>query len=67
MSSPRPTPLTNDLRPLRLALGLTQVAAATAWGVWLAVVSRIERGTSWDRDTARRYREWLETQSEKTD
>lgn len=67
MKNPRPIPLTNDLRPLRLALGLTQVGAATALGVWPTAISRIERGKSRDRDAATRYRDWLEKQSEKND
>lgn len=66
LKNPKPTPQTNDLRPLRLALGLTQVAAATALGTWPTAISRIERGKSRDRDTATRYREWLKTQAEKT-
>lgn len=67
MSNPRPAPLTNDLRPLRLALGLTQVAAATALGVWPTAISRIERGKYRDRDTTMRYREWLENQPKNAD
>ena len=67
MKNPRPTPLTNDLRPLRLTLGLTQVAAATALGVWPTAISRIECGKSRDRDTATQYRDWLENQAEKSD
>ncbi|MBP2374437.1 hypothetical protein JOF46_002349 [Paeniglutamicibacter psychrophenolicus] len=33
MKNPRPAPLVNDLRPLRLALCLTQVLAGAAMGV----------------------------------
>lgn len=46
MKNPRPARLTNDLRPLRLALGLTQVVAACALGYWPTAISRIERGKS---------------------
>jgi transposase len=65
MKNPRPAPLTNDLRPLRLSLGLTQVMVATALGTWPTAISRIERGTSRDRDTMGRYRAWLEDQTQK--
>lgn len=66
LNNPRPAPLTNDLRPQRLALGLTQVAAATALGLWPTAISRIELGTSRDRDAAARYREWLEKHAEES-
>lgn len=46
MKNPRPAPLTNDLRPLRLSLGLTQVVAAVALNVWPTAISRIELGKS---------------------
>ncbi|MDQ0095960.1 IS110 family transposase [Paeniglutamicibacter psychrophenolicus] len=62
MKNPRPAELVNDLRPLRLALGLTQVAAATALGSWPTAISRIEHGKSRDREAIAGYRSWLEEQ-----
>lgn len=66
MSNPRPAQPTNDLRPLRLALGLTLTFAAGAMKTWPTSISRIERGTSRDRATAERYRTWLEELAKKT-
>jgi transposase len=63
MKNPRSAPLTNDLRPLRLALGLTQVAAGQALGTWPTAISRIERGKSRDLEATTRYRSWLERQA----
>ncbi|MHA7245150.1 helix-turn-helix transcriptional regulator [Paeniglutamicibacter antarcticus] len=51
-----------DLRPLRLALGLTQVVAASALGCWTTAISRIERGLCRDCEAIERYRTWLEKQ-----
>lgn len=66
MKNPRPAPRTNDLRPLRLALGLTLTLAAQSLGTWPTSISRIERGTSRDLNTAGRYRVWLEEQAKET-
>ncbi len=66
LKNPRPAPLTNDLRPLRLALGLTQVMAAAALGFWPTAISRIERGKTRDREAIARYRNWLEEQAEES-
>jgi transposase len=63
MKNPRPAPLTNDLRPMRLALGLTQVVAASALGCWTTAISRIEHGLCRDREVVERYRTWLEKQA----
>lgn len=63
MKSPRLVPLSNDLRPLRLKLGLTQVVAATALGTWPTAISRIERGKLKDQEAIARYRAWLEEQA----
>ncbi|MET4004791.1 transposase [Arthrobacter sp. UYCu511] len=63
MQNPRPAPLTNDLRTLRLELGLTQVIVAAALGTWPATISRIEHGKSRDREAIARYRTWVEEQS----
>ncbi|MDQ0094661.1 IS110 family transposase [Paeniglutamicibacter psychrophenolicus] len=62
MKNPRPAPLVNDLRPLRLGLGLTQVVAANALGCWTSTISRIERGECRDHEAIERYRSWLEKQ-----
>lgn len=66
MKNPRPVQPTNDLRPLRLAMGLTLTFAANALGTWPTSISRIERGTSRDHATTERYRSWLEEQPKKT-
>ena len=66
MKNPRPAPLTNDLRPLRLALGLTQAMAAAALGTWPTAISRIERGKSRDRDAVSQYRNWLKKRAQET-
>lgn len=66
MQNPSERPLTNDLRPLRRARGLTLVTVATALGTWPTSISRIERGLGKDLETLGRYRTWLEEQPEKT-
>jgi transposase len=66
MKNPQPAQLTNDLRPLRLALGLTLTVAAGSLGTWPTSISRIERGTSRDLQTAERYRIWLEEHAKQT-
>ncbi|MEV8182926.1 transposase [Specibacter sp. NPDC078692] len=65
MSNPRPAPLTNDLRSLRLALGLTQVMVAVALGTWPTAISRIERGNCRDLQVIAEYRIWLENEPKK--
>lgn len=62
LRNPRPAPLTNDLRPRRLALGLTQVRVARELGTLPTTISRLEQAKSRDRDLVSRYREWLEEQ-----
>jgi hypothetical protein len=44
LQNPRPAPATNDLRPRRLALHITQAAAAQHFRVWPTAISRIEGG-----------------------
>ena len=66
MQNPRPAPLTNDLRTLRLELGLTQVIVAAALGTWPATISRIEHGKSRDREAIARYRTWVEEQAQES-
>jgi len=65
LRNPRPAPLTNDLRPRRLAMGLTQAEAARDLGSWPTAISRIEHGKCRDRDTIARYRNWLDEQPQK--
>ena len=62
LRNPRPVPLTNDLWPRRLALHVTQTAAAQHFGVWSTAISRIEHGVSRDHDLTNRYRAWLNEQ-----
>lgn len=62
LRNPRPAPLSNDLRPCRLALRLTQVRVARDLGTWSSAISRLERAQSRDRDLNNRYRHWLEEQ-----
>ncbi len=66
IKNPRPAPLTNDLRPIRLALGLTQAMAAVALGTWPTAISRIERGKCRDLQVIAEYRAWLQKQPAKT-
>ena len=48
--------------PRRLALHITQAAAAQHFSVWPTAISRIERGISREHDLANRYRTWLDEQ-----
>jgi transposase len=49
-----------DLRPARQAKNITVTAAAKAFKMWPAAISRIELGQRRDDDLANRYRAWLE-------
>ncbi|WP_417219633.1 hypothetical protein [Arthrobacter sp.] len=60
LRNPRQTPPTNDLQPLRIALGLTMTTAAMELGVWPTTIQRIERGQMRDHDAIERYRDWIE-------
>lgn len=60
LQNPRPAPATNDLRPRRLALGLTQASAAQTMNTWPTAISRLERAKSRDHDLLHRYRHWLD-------
>ncbi|MER0443934.1 hypothetical protein ABR738_05025 [Streptomyces sp. Edi4] len=57
------TPVTvrdvSDLRPACQAKTITLTTVAEHFGVWPAVISRIERGTRRDDDLASAYRDWL--------
>ena len=49
-----------DLRPARQAKNITVTAAAKAFNMWPAAISRIELGQRRDDDLANRYRTWLQ-------
>ncbi|MGN5734293.1 helix-turn-helix domain-containing protein [Arthrobacter psychrochitiniphilus] len=66
MKNPRPAPLTNDLRSIRLAMGLTKAMADAALGTWPTAISRIERGKCRDLQVISEYRVWLQKQSSKS-
>lgn len=61
LTKPVDIPRIDDLRPFRLALGITLETAAGYFSVWPTKLSRIERGLARDDDLAQRYRDWLET------
>ncbi len=48
-----------DLRPTRLARGLSLQTVADHFGVWPMHISTIERGKRRDDDLTHRYRNWL--------
>ena len=52
-------PIWDDLRPARLAKGLTLTVAAHHLGVWPATLSTLERGIRRDDDLTANYRAWL--------
>lgn len=60
LQNPRPVLLTNDLRPKRLALHLTQTEIAQKLRVWPKAISRIERGHTQDLNLSERYRTLLD-------
>lgn len=59
LTKQRHVPDTSDLRPARLAAGLTLQTVADHFGVWPARISEIERGVTRDDELERRYRDWL--------
>ena len=59
ITNPPAVPDTTDLRPARLARGLTLQTVADHFDVWPMHISTIERGKRRDDDLANRYREWL--------
>lgn len=64
LTNPPAVPRTDDLRPARLARGLSLQAVARHFGIWPAHVSTIERGLRRDDDLAARYRKWLTEQEQ---
>lgn len=61
LTNPPTVPDITDLRPARLARGLTLQDAANHLGVWPTHISTIERGKRRDDELATRYRQWLTT------
>lgn len=59
IANPKPLPAVDDLRPLRVARGLTLKAVAETFQTWPSQISRLERGERRDDDFANRYRTWL--------
>lgn len=59
LTHPDAVPIWDDLRPARLAKGLTLTVAAQHLGVWPATLSTLERGIRRDDDLTANYRAWL--------
>jgi transposase len=59
LTDPPAVPDNADLRPARLAQGLTLQTVADHFGVWPMHISTLERGKRRDDDLANRYRQWL--------
>lgn len=59
LTKQRHVPDTSDLRPARLAAGLTLQTVAEHFNVWPARISEIERGVARDDELEQRYRDWL--------
>lgn len=59
LTKERHVPDTSDLRPARLAAGLTLQIVADHFDVWPARISEVERGVTRDDELERRYRDWL--------
>ncbi|MGW5525290.1 IS110 family transposase [Gordonia sp. NPDC003950] len=59
ITNPPAVPDITDLRPARLALGLSLQNVADHFGVWPMHISTIERGKRRDDELANRYRQWL--------
>ncbi len=61
LTNPPDVPDTTDLRPARLARGLSLQTVADHFDVWPNHISTIERGKRRDDNLANRYRQWLQT------
>lgn len=59
ITNPPTVPDNSDLRPARLARGMTLQQVADHFGVWPMHISSIERGTRRDDALAQSYRDWL--------
>lgn len=66
ITDPPAVPDTTDLRPTRLAHGLTLQTVADHFGVWPNHISTIERGKRRDDALTHRYRNWLNNQHQHT-
>jgi transposase len=62
LTAPCPIDDYSDLRPTRQARNITLPSAATHFGVWPTVISRLERGLARDDTLATNYRRWLNTE-----
>lgn len=62
LTDPQPVAAIDDLRPMRLAQGLTMQAVTDHFNLALTTISRTERGIAVNHDFAREYRNWLEHQ-----
>ena len=60
LTHPAAVPRIDDLRPLRLARGLTLQGVSGAMGIWSSRLSRIERGLARDDRFVDLYRLWLQ-------
>ena len=60
LTHPAAVPRADDLRPLRLARGITLQSASRHLAVWPTKISRIERGLARDDEFADAYRKWLQ-------
>lgn len=59
ITNPPAVPDITDLRPARLARGLSLQTVADHFNVWPMHISTIERGKRRDDELANRYRQWL--------
>ena len=62
LTDPQPVTPIDDLRPKRLAHGLTMQVVADHFGLALTTISRTERGIKVNHEFARKYRDWLDHQ-----
>lgn len=60
LTDPRPVESTDDLRPKRLALGISMQVAADHFHLALTTISRTERGIRANYEFASQYRTWLD-------
>ena len=63
LTDPHPITSVEDLRPKRVALGMSMQVTANHCGVAQGTISRLERGINVNYDLARHYRTWLDQQS----
>jgi transposase len=63
LTNPPAVPLGSELRPRRMAAGITLATVAKEIGSWPIHISQLERGLEHNGDLARRYENWLDTRS----